>query len=191
MKPYKKELNMKKAYISVLGIFMVLLALTAIGCKSSGEKRIENNANFPSFVSSPPSDNDYLFGIGSSILSDTGRAREQADSQARTDIALQLDVQVQAMIVDYYRSAGTVSNQAAELAFYESVSRQLTQANLSGVQVVSREQTADGRVWTLSRLNKADAARAAAEILETEASRFAEFKAGEALRMMEAQLNGR
>ena len=182
---------MKKAYISFLGILMVLLVFSVLGCKTEGEKRIENNANIPSFVASPPTDSEFIFGIGSSILADMGRRREQADSQARTDIALQLDVEVQAMIVDYYRSAGTVANQAAELAFYESVSRQLTQANLSGVQVVSREQTADGRVWTLSRLSKAEAARAAAEILETEASRYAEFKAGEALRMMEAQLNGR
>ena len=122
-------------------------------------------------------------------MASTNLTLQAADARARTDIAMKLDVEVQAMIIDYSRTAGTEINQTAALTFYESISRQIAQANLSGVEVVRREQTADGSYWTLARINKAEAARATAEIIDSEASRYAEFKALEALKMMEQQLN--
>jgi len=41
----------------------------------------------------------------------------------------------------------------------------------------------------LARISKTDAAKAASDIIENEASRYAEFKAMDALKMMEEQLN--
>ena len=177
---------MKKAIVAVL---IMLLVFSAMGCKTAGEKRIEKNPDIASFVANPPMDDNFIFGIGSAKLASTSQSLQGADARARTDIAFKLDVEVKAMFNDYQRTAGTVTNQAAGLEFVESVSQQLTRANLRGVEVVKREQTADGAYWTLSRISKADAARAAADVLETEASRYAEFKAMEALKMMEYQLD--
>jgi len=177
---------MKKGIVSIL---ILGLAFSIIGCKSPGEKRIDRDPNIPSFVANPPVDANYIFGVGSARLASTQQSLQTADARSRTDIAFKLDVEVQAMITDYQRTSGTVTNQAAGLEFVESVSRQLTAANLRGVEVVSREQTADGAYWALARISKSDAAKAAAEVLETEASRYAEFKAMDALRMMEMQLN--
>jgi len=93
------------------------------------------------------------------------------------------------MIIDYTRIAGTEINQTTALTFYENISRQLTNATLRGVEVVQRDRSQDGTYWTLVRISKEDAAQVAAEIIESEASRYAEFKAMEALKMMEQQLN--
>ena len=177
---------MKKGIILLL---IIVLAIFAFGCKSAGEKRIEKDPNIASFVANPPIDEKYIYGIGSAKLASTSESLSTSDARARTDIALKLDVEVKAMINDYQRTSGTVTNQAAGLEFVENVSQQLTKANLRGVEVVKREQTADGAYWALARLSKADAAKAAADVLETEASRYAEFKAMEALKMMEHQLN--
>ena len=177
---------MKKAIVSVL---ILVLIFSAIGCKSSGEKRMSKDPNIASFAVNPPTDEGYIYGIGSASLASVSQSLQTSDARARTDIAFKLDVEVRAMINDYQRTAGTVTNHAAGLEFVENVSQQLTRANLRGVEVVKREQTADGAYWALARMSKADAALAAAEILETEASRYAEFKAMEALKMMEYQLN--
>ena len=176
---------MKKKCFLVL---IIVLVIFAIGCKSAGEKRMDKDPNIASFVASPPTDDKYIFGVGSAKLASISQSIQGSDARARTDIAFKLNVEVQAMITDYQRTSGTVTNQAAGLEFFESVSRQLANANLTGVEIVKREQSADGAYWTLARMSKADAARAAAEVLETEASRYAEFKAMEALKMMEQQL---
>ena len=180
---------MRKAYLVLL---VILLALAIFGCKSAGQKRMENDPNVASFVADPPTDKNYIFGVGGSKLTNNTRAVQASDAQARTDIATKLKTEVQAMIIDYFRSAGTENNQAS-LNFYESISRQLTDAYLTGVDVVKREKTKDGTYWTLMRISKTDAASAAAnaiqDVYESEAARYAEFKAMDALKMMEQQLN--
>jgi len=180
---------MKKAYIVV---FIFVLVFSVLGCKSAGEKRLESNPNVASFVSDPPTDKDYIFGIGSAKLANVNQSLQGADSRARGDIATKIKVEVESMIIDYSRTAGTENNQAA-LMFYESISRQMTEATLIGVEVAKREQTKDGSFWTLMRISKANAALSAAaavnDVYENEAARYAEFKAMDALKMMEDRLN--
>jgi hypothetical protein len=176
---------MKKAFYAVL----IAAALAGLGCKSDGQARIAADPNLPSFVASPPVAEDAIFGVGSAKMSNPSQSMQAADARARTDIATKLSTEVQAMIIDYSRTAGTENNQTANLTYYESSSRQLTQATLKGVEVQKREQTADGTYWTLARITKADAAQSVADIIENEASRYAEFKAMDALKMMEQQLN--
>ena len=176
---------MKKGFIAVLVVF---LAVFAFSCKSDGQKRIADDPNIASFVANPPTDKDAIFGVGSAKMTSTNLALQAADARARTDISNKLNTEVQAMIIDYSRTAGTETNQTTALTFYESISRQLTEAKLRNVEVVKREQTADGTYWTLAKISKTDAAQVAADVIESEASRYAEFKAMEALKMMDQQL---
>jgi hypothetical protein len=111
-----------------------------------------------------------------------------ADSRARQSIGFQLRTNVQAMITDYARDSGTQNNSAA-LEFAEVVGRQLVNVELSGAKVVKREIMQDGTFWVLMSYDKAAAAQTAAVILENEASRYAEFKAKEALGLMDQQLS--
>ena len=177
---------MKKVIVSV---FILLMVLSVMGCKTEGEVRLSENPSIASFAASPPVDGEYIFGVGSSKMTSASLSLQAADARARTDIATKLSTEVQAMVIDYSRTAGTENAQTSALSFYESISRQLTRANLKGVEVVSREQTADGTYWTLMRISKNDAIQEMAGIIETEASRYAEFKAMDALKMMEQQLN--
>jgi hypothetical protein len=177
---------------SCAALCALVLVLSAIACKSDGEKRLAGDPNIPEFIANPPTAEDAIFGVGSAKMNNSSQAMSAADARARTDISAKLSTQVQAMIIDYSRNAGTDNNQAS-LSFYESVSRQLTEATLRGVEVVKREQTADGTYWTLARMSKSEAAQQAADaiqdVYENEASRYAEFKAMDALKMMDDQLN--
>jgi hypothetical protein len=180
---------MKKALIAVVGF---ALAFTAVGCKSDGQKRLANDPTIPSFIANPPTAEDALYGVGGANMGSVNQSIQAADARARAQLATILNTEVQAMIIDYTRNAGTDNNQAS-LSFYESISRQLTNATLTGVEVIQREQTSDGTYWSLVRMSKADAAQQAAsaikDVYENEASRYAEFKAMDALKMMEDQLN--
>lgn len=177
-------------------IYAVLLVLTivfsALGCKSEGEERLEADPNIPSFVANPPTAEDAIYGVGSAKMTSSSDALRASDARARTDIAAKLKTEVDAMIIDYTRNAGTENNQAS-LSFYESISQQLTEATLMNVEVVQREQTKDGTYWSLMRMSKSDAAASAAaaieDVYENEAARYAEFKAMDALKMMQDQLN--
>ena len=176
---------MKKIGLVLLG-FLVILSF--FGCKSNDT--LETDINIPKFVSNPPVQDEYLFGVGSAKFStNSAQAMQAADARARTDLATKLNTEVQQMIIDYSRIAGTENNSTANLTFYESISRQLTDATLRGVEVIERDRTKDGTYWSLVRMSKKDAAQVAAEVIESEASKYAEFKAMEALKMMEAQLN--
>jgi hypothetical protein len=186
---FKECFFMKKGIVTVV---VLLLACFALSCGSApAAAPAGGNPNLPSFMLNPPSDEDGVYGTGSAKMQNTNMSREAADSRARADIAFKLSTQVKGMITDYSRQAGT-ENSPAAIGFYESVNQQLTNTTLKGVEVVKREQTPDGTIHTLARISKADAAKAAADlmsgVIENEASRYAEFKAMDALRMMEEQL---
>ncbi|MDR2102325.1 MAG: hypothetical protein LBP43_07115, partial [Treponema sp.] len=99
----------------------------------------------------------------------------------------QLSVEVQGMITDYARDAGTINDQTS-LALSETVARQVTQATLSGVSPVKRWKSPNGTWWFQLQIKKTDAAQTVADIIDNEAARYAEFKTMEALKLMDAQL---
>ena len=171
-------------------IFMLALLILALpGCKSK-PNLLEQDPDVPNFVANPPVSDTHIYGVGSAKFNNnSNESMRAADARARTDLAYWIDSEVQAMLQDYTRIAGTVNNQTTALAFYENVSRQLTSATLRGVEVVQRDRSKDGTYWTLVRISKENAAQISADIIETEASMYAEFKAMEALKLMEQQLN--
>jgi hypothetical protein len=183
---------MKKTFPVFLAVVAVVLVFSCASTPpaesgSSAPAAPPANPNLPSFVLNPPVAEDVIYGIGSAKLANQSQAMQTADARGRTAIAFTLNANVEAMIIDYSRTAGNENSQQS-LQFIENISRQVTQVKLQGATVVQREQTPDGTFWALVQVKKADAAQAAADIIESEASRYAEFKAMDALNMMENQL---
>jgi hypothetical protein len=170
--------------------FVLLAVILVMGCASKPDSSYagSENPNVPEFVLNPPTAEDAIFGTGSAKLSSTNLSIAAAEARARQSLAFTLQSHVQAMIVDYARDAGNEGNKAS-LELVETVGRQLTDATLTGATVVKREQTPDGAFWVLMSYKKSDAARTAAAIIDSEAARYAEFKAMEALKMMDTQLS--
>jgi hypothetical protein len=136
----------------------------------------------------PPKQEDVIYGRGSAKFDDLNMAITMAEARGRQAIAFTLNANVQAMITDYSRSAGSGADKS-NLAFAETVGRQLTQAKLTGVEVENTAQAPDGTIYVLTKMRKADAAKAAANVIDSEAAKYAEFKAMDALKMMDAQLS--
>jgi len=177
----------KKLVLTVIPAMAIVLMLVS-GCASKSE--LTGDPNIPDFVTVPPISDEYIFGVGSAKFSNnTSQSMQAADARARADLATKINTEVQSMIIDYSRIAGLEGSQTANLTFYENVSRQISNATLRGVEIVKRVRTKDGTYWTLIQISKKNVAEDTAQIIENEASRYAEFKAMEALKMMEQQLN--
>lgn len=168
-------------------VLVCLLAALAAACNSTAKARTTvQDPNTPEWINDFPPE-DMLWGIGVAKQSSENMSMSMAESRARQNIAFQLRTEVEAMITDYARDAGTVNDQAS-LQLAETVGRQLTQTTLSGASPLKRWKAPDGTYWYLVQLKKSDAARIAAGVIDNEAARYAEFKAMEALKMMDAQL---
>ena len=175
----KKLFAVKKMVLLITVIFVIILA----GCATGSPKQ---DPNTPPWLNDlPPS--DYIWGIGIAKQSSEQQSMTFAEARGRTAIARQLDTLVQAMLTDYNRDAGTTGSKTA-LSLQEDVSRQITNIRLQNAQPIQRWKSPDGTWWYLVQYRKADAKKDIAAIFDNEAARYAEFKANEALRMMDAQL---
>jgi hypothetical protein len=180
---------MKKALVAGL---VLVLAIFAAGCGSTpAVPQAVSDSSMPPWINEQPPE-DVLWGIGVSSASNQQLRLNSADSGARADIARQLQTLAQGMVTTYQREAGGLNDTAA-LGFEESVTRQIAQANLQGA---SREQawtTPDGKtLWVRVKMAKADAVKSIAgevnKVVENEASRYAEFKADEALKILDTEI---
>ena len=175
---------MKKGEPLFLSLTFVALMT---GCASFPKSTPVPDPNIPDFVLNPPVQEDAIFGIGSARLSSINQALIIAEERARQSLAFQLQANVQAMIVDYTRAA-KIERTPTSLEFAETIGRQVSTITLSGALPVRRQRTPDGTFWVLVSYRKADAAKILAGIIEQEASRYAEFKALDAHKMMDQQL---
>jgi hypothetical protein len=110
-----------------------------------------------------------------------------AEARGRTAIARQLSTKVQAMFTDYNLDAGNVKNQANS-SMQEDVSRQITNMDVSGARPIKRWQAPDGTWWYLVEMKKSDVKNQVSSILGNQEAAFAQFKAQQALDMLDAQL---
>jgi hypothetical protein len=169
--------------------FSLVFAIFILGCASGPAAVNEGPTEVPEWVLNPPAQTgDVIYGIGSAKLSSTNQSMTFAAARARQSLAFQISTNVQAMLTDYARDAGT-TNDTTALQLSEQVGRQLTDTKLVGATPVKQEQTKDGTWWALISYNKNEAAKLAADVIDNEAARYAEFKSMEALKLMDQQLD--
>ena len=131
---------------------------------------------------------DVLWGIGFINLDDPTLAMQTATQLAQRDVATQLSVLVQSLLTNYARTAGT-QNQSSSLRAIEGITKSVVNTNLSGAVPNARMQTDDGTWWVRVSLRKADALKAINDTVDSEAARYADFKAQEALKMLDTEVS--
>jgi hypothetical protein len=175
---------MKKRRFVCFTVFV--LALLAVGCGGSPEPRQHEDPNVPEWLNDFAPE-DVLWGIGTAKQSSDSMSMTTAEARSRTSLARQLNAKVEAMFTDYMRDAGTAGSQTA-LSLQEEVSRQVTSLQLNGARPIKRWKAPDGTWWYLMEYKVSDAIAAMNNVFDNEAARYADFKADEALRMLDAQL---
>jgi len=177
---------MKKLNVLFIAVMVMVMAL-AVSCGSSGGSTAAVNPTAPDWVDEMPPE-DAFWGIGIAKLQNESLAKSTATARARRDVASQLSVLVQGMLTDYAKESGTINN-STSLQAIESIGREVVNANLSGASANAQKRMPDGTWWVRVSLKKADAKGAVSDVIENEASRYADFKAQEALKMLDAQLD--
>jgi hypothetical protein len=165
---------------------MVSLVFMAAACGSSPAPATAGPTNTPEWLNDFPPE-DVLWGIGTAKQSSPSMSMTTAEARARTAIARQLQTKVQAMFTDYNLDAGKTGAQA-NASLQEDVSRQITNMDVSGARPIKRWEAPDGTWWFLVEYKKSDAKTAVASILRNEEAAFAQFKAQQALDMLDYQL---
>jgi len=161
--------------------FAVMIAALVMGCGSSAAR-----GNEPVWVDDLPED-DVFWGIGIAKLEDKSLGLETATARAQRDVARQISVLVQGMLTDAARAAGTLNNPNTS-QFIQSVGRNLVNANLTGASPNARKLMPDGTWWVRVSLRKSEAKKVINDVYDSEAARFAEFKAKEGLKEMDAEI---
>lgn len=169
---------MKKLYVLFA---VIMIAAVFGGCAT------QKSAGGPEWLDQLPP-KDEIWGIGFAKLQNENLARDTAMSRARRDVAAQLSSLVQSMLTDYARESGTLQN-TASIQSIERVSQELINVNLSGASPNAQKRLDDGTWWVRVSLKKPDAQKVVDDVFATEASRYADFKAAEASRMMQDRIN--
>jgi len=173
-----------KRFCSILMVLSLVFMVAA--CGSAPTSTTTGPTTTPEWLNDFPPE-DVLWGIGIAKQSSPSMSMTTAEARARVAIARQLQTKVQAMFTDYNLDAGNVNAQA-NASLQEDVSRQITNMDVSGARPIKRWEAPDGTWWFLVEFKKSDAKNTVASILRNEQAAFAQFKAQQALDMMDRQL---
>ncbi len=181
---------MKKITIALL---VIMVALFAMSCASAPAPVAveQDKSGLPDFVLNPPMATDAIYGVGFAKQSTMALSIKVAETNARADIASQIETTIQEAITAYAQEAGVDENTQL-ISFVETITRQITDTTLSGATPKSRVPMDDGGVWVLMVYGKdalIDSFEDVAEGFErNEDAAFAEFKAAQAIEKLDYQL---
>lgn len=144
--------------------------------------------DLPQFFLNPPVYEDQIVGLGSAKMSSDSVSRQTAVARARTDIAFQMDTRVESMLTDYFQEAGS-GDETQAITFVESISKQITNIDLQNAKTVEVYAANDGTWFAMVTYPIRELVTEVDNLFQrSETAAFAEFKADEALRRLDASL---
>ncbi len=186
---------MKKSISTGLLVLILVLAISCAGSKpestSAQGSDVKSRRDLPEWFMNPPVSSDVIYGLGMAKLSSDSLSRDTAIARARKDIAVQVSSRVQTAMTDYAQQAGTEENNQT-IAFVESITKQVANVNLRNTITEKVYPAEDGSWFAMVSYPKSQAEEEVAAIFKrNEDAAFAEFKANEALRMLEDSINSK
>lgn len=182
---------MKKTGI-VLSILLAVLFLAS--CASAPKETVAEQPperrDLPQFFLNPPAFEDQIVGLGMANMSSDSISRQTAVARARTDIAFQMDTRVESMLTDYFQEAGSGDDVQA-ITFVESISKQITNIELKQATTAEVYAAVDGNWYAMVTYPLRELVSEVENLFaRNETAAFAEFKADEAMRRLDASLEG-
>jgi len=177
---------MKRNYVLIIAILVMALVVSC-GSAPVNQQPAANMQVLPSWYNQMPPPGE-IWGRGGEKMQNPNLARQAATANAQRNAAEQFGVEVKGML-DLYSAESGLHDNPRSISATENVQRTIVNMNLTGATVNASEQTSDGTWWVRVSVNKADALRQIVPIINNEMADFAEFKADQALRRLEASLN--
>lgn len=188
-----------QAMLLVLVVFATSCATDGTAPKTTLSEPAPCPDEYPPWYCEPLGFEGHLTGVGSASFPSEHTRREMAASRARREIAFQKQSLMQAAITDYFQGAGEVvgDQRPQVLEFSETVSREIADVNLANSKIarvfISPDDTTTFVLVVYGFESFRDDAanilnRYEGNFARREDAAFAEFKAEEALKYLDKQL---
>ena len=194
---------MRKRYFS-WGV-VLLLGLLIFSCgkkktKLTDQTSISGSKTEPAWVTRcagafEDAGKEAFYGCGAvSGVENKALQIQTADARARADLAKAIDTYVASFFKDYLSSAG-LSQEAGlteieEKQFIESITKEITEITLYGVQIVDRWRAPDGTLYSLARVSFENLAQSMKKAMSERAKEL-KLEADRALEELDRQLEKR
>lgn len=146
MKTFQKQLTL----IVLLCTFIFLMA-----CGRSSETLVSQHSDAPKWVNygaGAYDDDEILYGVGSSSVSDLSAARMQASDRARAEIASQIQVTVKALSKNFTTSKS--GDKGVTTDVYTNVTENIVNTSVTGVSIVDYFRDPETKItYALAKLD--------------------------------------
>ena len=166
--------------VILLGLFLV------VSCSTSDTS--VDTKDMPEWFMNVPIAEDAFYATGMYQSKNLSMAITAATAQARDEIARQVSVKVSNAVKSYAQEAG-VDGDTQVINFIETVSKQIADTTLKGSKVVEKYYAKDGTVYVMVMYETSALQETAmSEFQRNESAAFAEFKAAEAMKWLDKEL---
>ena len=202
----------KMASFLMVSAIIFTIALT-IGCattqkpeKVTNQSSVSGTKNEPAWVTRcagafPDAGKDAFYGCGSeSGITNISLQTQTADSRAREDLAKTLDTYVASFFKDYMSSASIMAktnkdkkggvSATEEKQFVSSITKEVTEMTLYGVQVKDRWRSPDGSLYCVVKVSFDDVAQSMEKQMRQRAQEV-QLDANDAVKELDDQLQKR
>ncbi len=192
---------MFKKSVSLIAL-VSLVAAVFVSCASSPKEKPAEEAPvvsqvigadgvpMPAWVNKIPKSTETFYSVGYSPLKNRQQAKTAATQSARDEISRWVGTNVKNALTNYYNEAGEGDNTQA-LSYFENISKQVSDQCLVGSEIEETWVDKDGGVYSLVSMPKENVGKSfenvTGDFVRNEAAAFADFKAKEALKFLDAE----
>ncbi|AXJ02426.1 LPP20 lipoprotein [Cyclonatronum proteinivorum] len=177
---------MNKLYIPALFLSLMLIAGA---CGSSSSSSI-TNVVVPEWILNTPVDDDYFFGTGNTTSRDMSLAVTKSATEARIEIAQQIEVKMSGMQRRFQEEVGLGENSEL-LDQFTNAYKAVADETLVGSRIINQEIRQEGsiyRAFVLVEMPVGAASEAMMQRLRENENLYTRFRATEAFRDLEREL---
>jgi hypothetical protein len=129
-----------------ISFLFVALSLMLFGCGGAKSLQATDTGDIPDWFLNVPKDPNFLYGAKTAASQDLQLALDKAATDARAEIARQVEIKVEGMQKRFQEETGT-STDAQLLEQFTQANKTVVSTTLSGTQVAKQKQLKDGNLW--------------------------------------------
>jgi shikimate kinase len=125
---------------------LLLVALSLIGCGGTKSLQATDTGDIPDWFMNVPKDPNFLYGAKTATSQDLQLALDKAATDARAEIARQVEIKVEGLQKRFQEETGTTAD-AQLLDQFTQANKTVVSTSLSGTQVTKQKELKDGSLW--------------------------------------------
>lgn len=170
--------------------FLIIAAFAVISCSSN--KTIQNTdvGNIPSWFKQTPEDPNYFFAAATAVSKDLQLAVDKATTDARAEIARQVELRVNGLQKKFDEEVGTPENSTL-LQMFTQANKTVVSTSLSGSKVAKKEIVEDGdnfRVYVLVQYPIGATSEALMQQIKNKEELYTRYRASQAFKELDEEV---